>query len=362
MSDYSDFEPDWISPPGETIADILEEKDLSSEDFARRIGQTSAHVKDLIDGRMPITPDVAKRLAEVLGASKSFWVAREAQYRRQLERSHSKAGADTKVQWLAELPFRDMEDFGWIKPKSSATEDRYSACLSFFNVPDIPTWRDHYRGMLESYAFRTSTSFQMMPGAVAAWLRRGEIVAEAIPCKNWDKKLFKEALSEIRRLTWTSDPQVFLPKLQQLCAACGVAVVVARAPQGCRASGATRFLSPTKALLLLSFRYLSDDHFWFTFFHEAAHLLLHSKVAVFLEGADMVSTAEEDEANEFAMLTLIPQEHQNELKELGANGAVVIKFARRIGIAAGIVVGQLQHHGYIGRGQLNHLKRRYQWS
>jgi Zn-dependent peptidase ImmA (M78 family) len=137
--------------------------------------------------------------------------------------------------------------------------------------------------------------------------------------------------------------------------------VVLRAPKKCRASGASRFLSPGRPLLMLSFRYLSDDHLWFTFFHEAGHLLLHADRCLFLEGDDRLTTAEEEEANAFAANTLIPPEHQPEMLRLRAEGIPVVRFAKKVGIAPGIVVGQLQHLKRIGNHQLNNLKRRYQW-
>lgn len=210
-------------------------------------------------------------------------------------------------------------------------------------------------------AFRTSPSFDSRPAAVAAWLRQGEILAGQIECNSWDATRFRASLSGIRALTRQKDPKRFLVELSRLSAESGVAVVVVRAPSGCRASGATRFLSRDKALLMLSFRYLTDDQFWFTFFHEAGHLLLHSGSDLFLEGFDTPPTTPEQEANEFAARILIPAERQKELMALRANSLEVIRFAVRLGISPGIVVGQLQHVGKIKHNYLNGLKRRYTW-
>jgi hypothetical protein len=40
----------------------------------------------------------------------------------------------------------------------------------------------------------------------------------------------------------------------------------------------------------------------------------------------------------------------------------IVRFAKRVGIAPGIIVGQLQHYDRIPRNYFNGLKRRYQWS
>jgi Zn-dependent peptidase ImmA (M78 family) len=299
---------------------------------------------------------IARRLERVLGGTVEFWMLRDFQYREDVARLHKE---DEEL--VAELPLGDMIKFGWLGPVPHPA-DELAACLRFFDVPSVQVWRDAYAGVQDIVAFRTSPSFDSSPAAVAAWLRQGEIEAEAIECGPWDSMQFQGSLAGIRSLTRRKDPAKFVPELQQRCAEHGVGVAVVRAPTGCRASGATRFISEQKALLLLSFRYLSDDHFWFTFFHEAGHLVLHGTKRLFLEGTDTPDSAEEQEANDFAARILIPDEFLPALLTLPTDPRRVIRFATRVGVSPGIVVGQLQHHGRIRHNQLNSLKRRYRWS
>lgn len=360
MLENNTFQPAWASPPGDTVADILKERNLSQVEFAGKIGYTVDHTNDLLQGNLPITGEIAQRLERVLGVSATFWMNRESQYREDISRLQTEVGSSANDGWLKELPLKDMTTFGWLRPTHS-TAEKVAECLRFFGLPNVTSWRETYDNVLETAAFRTSSSFNSHAGAVAAWLRRGEIESALIETKTWDSKCFQKTLPSIRTLTRKRNPGTFVSELRELCAECGVAVVIARAPTGCRASGATLFLSPTKALLLLSFRYLSDDHFWFTFFHEAAHLILHNKDDLFLEGLEMCSTKEEQEANEFAARTLIPNEFQSELSNLPLDGREVIRFARKVGVSPGIIVGQLQHLGLINRNQLNNLKTRFSW-
>jgi HTH-type transcriptional regulator / antitoxin HigA len=355
MSTDQEFSPDWTSAPGDTITDILRERNLPEVEFAREMGYTLEDIKNLLQGRTTITITTARQLKRVLGASVEFWMARDFQYREDIARAHK-----VNSEWLDELPVGDMIKFGWLKPVPHPS-DEATACLKFFGVPSIRAWRETYAGMLQLPAFRTSTSYDSWPAAVAVWLRQGEVEAKVINCSRWDAVEFRKSLSYIRSLTMLKDPNHFLPKLQVLCAKSGVAVVVVRAPTGCRASGATQFLSHDKALLMLSFRHLSDDQFWFTFFHEAGHLLLHGEMGLYLEGTKTLSTTEEAAANDFAVRTLIPLEYQPVLLELRANTREVTRFAIHLGISPGIVVGQLQHLGIIKHDQLNRLKRYYKW-
>ena len=382
MSNIQEFRPDWVSAPGDTIADILQERNFSEAEFAQQIGHSLEDVNNLLQGHATITIAMARQLEHVLGGSVPFWIARDFQYREDVARLRAE-GKD----WLSELPLGDMIKYGWLKSIPHPSEE-LTDCLRFFNVPNVGAWRERYADLLRITAFRTSPSFDSRPASVATWLRQGEIEAEKIDCRPWKAAHFRETLALIRSLTRQKEPSRFIPQLQKLCAESGVAVVVVRAPNGCRASGATRFLSRDKALLQLSFRYLTDDHFWFTFFHEAGHLLLHGERGLFLEGVDIPFTleeetrevgiqtgsslelkqelldlpmTEEEEANEFAARTLIPLEFHPTLVSLPPLGRDVIRFALHIGISPGIVVGQLQKLGRIRYNQLNPLKRRFAW-
>lgn len=347
------FNPDWASPPGETITALLKERSLSIFDFADRLQESVDDVHALLQGRSTITLALARRLSAVLGASVEFWMARDYRYRETISRLQTREKG-----WLSELPVNDMTKFGWLGTTSS---ELVGACLRFFAVPSVQAWRASYGNVLNATAFRTSKSFESQPGAVAAWLRAGEIEAAAIDCGPWNADGFRKTLVKARTLTKQKDPQRFIPKLRDLCAEKGVAIAVVRAPDGCRASGATRFVTADKAVLQLSGRFLTDDQFWFTFFHEAGHLLLHGREQLFLEESDAPTNIHEHEANEFAVGILIPPEEEAAMLRLPASSDAVIRFATRIGIAPGIVVGQLQHRGRLRRNYLNALKRRFEW-
>lgn len=355
MTNNQEFHPDWVSSPGDTITDILKERNVSVVEFAQRMGDTPESATDLIEGRASITIALARRLEKVLGSSVEFWMSRDFQYRTNIAYRYV-----NEKEWLAELPLGNMINFGWIKPAPHPSEE-VASCLQFFNMPSVRAWYTAYAKVREVVAFRTSPSFDSKPAAVATWLRRGEILSETMECRPWNSKQFQSSLSDIRSLTRKKDPNLFIPELQAQCAENGVAVVVERALTGCRASGATRFLTKDKALLLLSFRYLTDDHFWFTFFHEAGHLLLHSRENLFIEGADTLTTIEEKEANNFAAHILIPPELVPDLLALPAKVREIIRFAIRLGVSPGIIVGQLQHYDKIGHDRFNRLKRRFRW-
>ncbi len=360
VASFESFDPDWSVPTGATIAAILDARSLSRESFADLIHEDVETVNRLLLGLEPVSDDLANRLSGCLGSSPAFWKTREVQYQTDTERLRQRKAAASLESWVRQFPTREMAALGWIREYNSLT-DAAEDCLKLFDVPDVAAWTERYAGAAAAAAFRISHSSKHNPGSVVAWLRWAELVANRIPCSHWDPIAFRQLLNTARRLTWQKDPATFLPKLRRLCAETGVAVVVAKTPRGCPASGATRFLSNDRAMMVLSFRYRTDDQFWFTFFHEAAHLLLHAPNAVFLEDGSETTSNEEDEANEFAETILVPPEYMGELLSLPLNKQSILRFARRLGVAPGIVVGQLQHKGRVEHDRLNWLKRRYAW-
>jgi len=352
------FEADWASPPGDTIEEFLEERGWKRAELAVRLGFSAKHVNELLKARAPITAETAERLELVFGASADFWLRLEANYQQDLVRLQQLDALAAESDWLKELPLSWIKKQGWVEACSHPGR-QMQACLKFFAVASVPAWREQYGRPLAAY--RASTAFEKKEGAVACWLRRAELQASAIDCRPYDAKVFREALVEIRSLTLLCEPRVFLPLLTERAAAAGVAVVFVPAPPGCPISGATRWLSPVRAMIALSLRHKSDDHLWFTLFHEAGHILRHSKKTTFVDGLDGLNAEDEAEADRFAADLLIPPSASKSLNGLRAQ-ADIEQVAQAIGVAPGIVVGRMQHEGWLPHTHLNGLKVKYSWA
>lgn len=121
----------------------------------------------------------------------------------------------------------------------------------------------------------------------------------------------------------------------------------------------------SRPVVQLSARGCTDDRLWFALFHELGHVLLDKQSKrTFIELKDQQdSSAEETAADDFARDTLIPPEEYRSFVDgrTRFSRQDVSAFARRIGIAQGVVVGRLQHDGHLPMSHLNALKRRIPW-
>jgi HTH-type transcriptional regulator / antitoxin HigA len=361
MSDVlkNQYLPDSVSAPGETLLEMLNTRGMSQAELADRTGRPTKTINEIVKGKAAITPETALQFELVLGVPATFWNNREQHYREALARKREAKSLATQVSWLDRIPYKAMVKMGWI-PETDNKIQLFQHVLMFFGVASPTSWSDVWR--TANASFRQSPTLKSDAGAVAAWLRKGEIEAIQVPADEFNPSRFREVLGRIRRLT-RDLPNNFASLVVAECGKAGVKVVfVPELPRTCT-WGATRWLSQSNALIQLSLRYKTDDHLWFTFFHEAAHILLHGKRTVIVETEDRTKDEKELEADSFAQEWLIPENEYKKFKRLDSRScAAISRFAHELGIAPGIVVGRLQHDGVLARTNCNHLKKQVGWA
>ena len=347
------YKPDLVLPPGETLLEVLEERSMTQVELAERTGLSAKHINQIVKGHAPITTETALLLEFTTGVSARVWNNLEIAFREHESRVEEAVRLERDLEWLDDLPVSELVKRGWIK-KATSPIDKLRGICAFFGVANRAAWDAVWH---KSTAYRTSKTFSSNPGAVAAWLRIGEIEASSIECRPFDKSALRASLSDLRALTRETEPDRWWPQLTEICASVGVAVVAEPEIRGARINGAARWLAPDKALVQLSLRHRWSDIFWFTFFHEIGHLLLHSKKDTFINESGE-HTGVEQEADAFASRLLIPSEQGAFLAGL-QSAQDVREFARRLGIAPGIVVGRLQHDKIWPFNRGNNMKQRF---
>lgn len=357
------FEPNWASPPGDTISRLATAGNLSVHDLAERIGFEEEVFSAIMEGRVQICDEIAEALSNELGASRQFWIERYNQFLDDKVRIAGSAQTETLSTWGQSFPANALRQLGWL-PKGSRGEQLSKDILNFFGCNSIQGWNERYSSGIGQVAFRTSFAFEADEMATLAWLRVGEVQSESLALKKFSANKFKKRLPELKKLCALKRPELFFPKLQQACAEHGVGLVSSKAPTGCRASGATWTSVNGNPIILISFRYLSEDHFWFTFFHEAAHVVLHGTDHISVDGGDpspLGASAVEDEADNFAQDALVAADLRDEMLNAIPTRPHARRIARKAGVTPGIIVGQLQKFGVLQPHQFNDLKRRYKW-
>jgi HTH-type transcriptional regulator/antitoxin HigA len=354
------FAPDYVPHPGETLRETLEFLGMSQAELARRTDKPEKTVSAIASGNSSITPETAIRLERVLGVPASLWLNLQRSFDQAEQLQKERQKLKTELSWTRNFPLGKMIQYRWLRKYEDKME-QLNELLSFLGAASPEAWEKSFQHLEAS--FRRARKTKQNRYALSAWLRRGEVVAARSVCGPYDEGAFSQALAAARDLTQTPAEHISI-ELNRRCNPCGVVVAFVRELPGSPASGATRWLTPRKALIQLSLRYKTDDQLWFSFFHEAGHILLHHKRGVLLED-DGCAGPDEDEAHRFAADQLIPlanwRRFTKALRPPYISERAVRAFARDQGIAPGIVVGRLQREKLLDHSKLNRLKRKLEW-
>lgn len=333
--------------PGETLSEKLEELCMGPKEFAIRTGKPEKTVIAILKGKSSITPEMAVQFEHVLKIPAHFWINMQRNYDEYLAREERQELLSESTEWARLFPIADMVKKGWLSSKSTL-EEKTSELLAFFSISSHKGWEDYYLKQQLKVAFRISLAHTKEPYAISAWLRKGEIQAAELPTLSYNEKKFKIALPEIKNLM-AKHPENFFKKLQSICLEAGVKVVHTPCINKAPINGSTRWLNDTP-LIQLTGRYKRNDSFWFTFFHEAGHILLHGKKDIFLENIDYSEKdkQKEKEADNFAIRWTLSIEEQNEiLQSFRITEDDVIRFAEKFKTHPAIIIGRLQHEGLV---------------
>lgn len=345
MSKQLNAERELLSPPGDDILETIEHIKMSQAELADRLGKTASKVHDLITGKEPITYTTALQLEKVLGIDAQYWLNREIQYREKLTRIQHEEALEEMIDWLKQQPVKELKQCGYLT-KEKIDASMVEEALEFYGVVDTKKWESRYINDYATAAYRKSEAHKTTLASIAAWLRIGELEMQQLKLPEYNKEQFKAALVDIKVLV-QKHPKNFAQQLQQICAKAGVAVVYTMCLPKAPVSGATRWFR-TNPLIQLTDRHKTNDHFWFTFFHEAGHVLLHGKKEVFFEEFEgyKPDKEKEEEANRFAAKQLLPDSFEDELP-FKITDVDPVEIAAKYNTHPAIVIGRLQHKGLL---------------
>lgn len=337
------------TPPGATIREQLDDRKMTQKEFAARMGFSEKHVSHLINGEVRLTPDTAEKLEMVLGVPAKFWNNLEAVYREKIAKVNAENAMDQDAELARQLPYSEMVKYGWV-PAAGTIQEKVVFLRKYFEVAEL-TYLEN--AQITRIACRRLAITNKGDFALMAWAQEVRIRAREISTEPIDLQRLQVYLPDIRHMTMEA-PQDFCAKLQKMLADCGIALVFLPHLRGSFLQGAT-FPDGEKIVLGMTARGRDADRFWFSLFHELAHIIKGH-----IGQAGGTSAEDEREADAWAADALIPdQDFRAFALKQDFSESSVLDFASREGIAPGIVVGRLQNEAQIGYNRLNNLKEHY---
>lgn len=347
MTTVNEFNTDIAFHPSETLAEKLDELKMGPKEFAIRTGKPEKTIIAILKGDSSLTPEMAVLFESVLKIPADFWLRKQYRFDEYKAREKRALAIEEAKDWAKCFPITDMVKCGWLNAQTKS-EEKVAELFHFFGVSSPNAWKDYFFNQQLKVAFRISLAHTKEPYAISAWIRQGEIQSSQIKCGEYSEVMFKKALKEIKTIM-AIQPNDFFEQLQRQCLACGVKVVYTPCIKKAPLSGATRWIDDNP-LIQLTGRYKQNDRFWFTFFHEAGHILLHGKKDIFLEDIEYseADLKKEAEANEFAVDWTFSNQQEEELLEvIPLTIESIWKFAKKFNTHPAMIIGRFHKRGLL---------------
>ena len=338
------------TPPGATIKEQLNDRGMSQKEFAARMDMSEKHISKLINGEVQLTPEMAVRLEMVLGVPAKFWNNLEAIYREKIIKAEAENAMDADIEIAKKFPYSEMVRFEWV-PDTRDAKERVVILRKYFEIVELSLLG---REQITRIACRRLGITEKSDLALMAWAQEAKIKARGIQTGPISIKGLISVMPQIRKMTGLK-PEEFCPEVKKCLAGCGIALVFLPHLKGSFLQGAS-FIDGNKIVVGLTAREKDADKFWFSLFHELAHIALGHV-------GQLNGTTENDEkaADKWASDTLItPQDFEVFRNNRDYSESSVIQFAYDQGISPGIVVGRMQMEGIIKYSVLNELKEKYE--
>lgn len=346
--------PNKAVHPGHIIAQALEREGMSQRNLSERTGLTEKHLSQIINGNASITVETALLFENALGGAASFWINLEKNYQETRARIERTALIKEERGLLKDFPYNELAQRGYVE-QTSNREKRVENLWKYFGVNSLVFIQD-----TEPVAFRQRAKTNVRVGAIAAWLRCGELEAKKQELPVYSEAILKESLNKIKQL-FRKPANEYSVEIRNILGDAGVSLVYAPHFAGSGVSGSVRWINENP-VIQLSLLGAYADMFWFNLFHEIGHLILHGKKDKFIEFNDRdlsVVQEKEKEADEFASNELLSHKIYAEFVEKADFSRPAIKkFAETVGIDAGIIAGRLCHDRHVSWREVASLRSR----
>jgi len=337
---HIEFQPEWAVTPGALLRVEIEARGMSQTDLAARTKLTEKHVSQVMTGTASLTADVAMAFERSLGVPARTLLLAEARHQAERSSQHAYAELAKHTAWASRFPLAVLRANGVLTGSEHGGE-LVDKLLRFFGVADPAAFEQV--SLAGVSGFRRAQHLDVDAYATATWLRLGEqqTANHRLPAFRADQ--LRKRLLDLRILTGVPDGEAFA-RARELLGACGVALAFVDGIKESRACGATRWVSATRPLIVLSDRYKFKDTFWFSLMHEIGHILRHPRRRTFIslgsDGDDQDGL--EAEANEFAADALVPRKYQDRL--VGATSDFELQaLAEEVGVDISVVAGRRGH-------------------
>ncbi|EET60844.1 addiction module antidote protein HigA [Marvinbryantia formatexigens DSM 14469] len=351
---------DLVIHPGETIADVLENRGISQAELALRTGVSAAYVSNVIAGKKGISAGFASGLEYALGIPGSFWLNLQANYEAELlEINEGQTITDEERRTREEL--RDIVKYLRQKGMIPVRESRDDSILSLRKALQISNIAN-LRELVPDGVFRMAANISVNQNVLGAWIRLCQIEESSQDISaRFEKKYTDSLVNEIKDIMCRQDAG-FQTELKNVMKKYGIDFSIAKNFRGAPVQGYIAQKSNGVYQMVLTIRGAFADIFWFSLLHEIGHIV-NGDVRKGLKFIDDGSDCDKETAADcFAGEKLLsPESYKAFIQKKDFSIEAIQRYAKTQNVMPYIVIGRLQKEGYLDYRTYSNYKLRYKW-
>jgi HTH-type transcriptional regulator/antitoxin HigA len=348
--------------PGEVLNEKMKNYGMSRKELALRTNVTEKHICTIVNGDKGISTAYARKLGYVFEDAK-YWINLQADYDEYMLNLQEENAISTEEINLLK-PLHDVITYliecGYIH-NNCGDALKVIQLRDFLKISDLTlipkiTYNAAYRAQL-------TKNIKVDPYVLFAWQCLCEKETENISINSSiNKELLEMKIPQIKKAMFGSINEG-IKDLQRIFSECGIAFQVVKNFRGAPVQGFIKETADNRLILCLTIRGKRADSFWFTLFHEIAHIINGDYKTRFVD-FDSVQNKAEELANKYACDTLISPELYREfiLSSDCTSWERITAFAEAAKVQPFIVLGRLQNDGYLDWSDFPDKVKRYDWA
>ena len=352
---------DLIIHPGETIADVLEDRGITQTELASRAGVSPAYVSNVIAGKKGISANFAMGLEYALGVPKSFWLNLQANYEAELlEVNEEQTITDEERKVREDL--KDIVKYLRKQGKMLIGENKDESILSLRKVLQISNITN-LKEMIPTGAFRMAGNAAVNPNVLGAWIRLCQLAGndKTISAK-FEKKYTNDLIQEIKSIMCCKNAEL-QRDLKNVMEKYGIDFSVVKNFRGAPVHGYISQKNDGLYQMVLTIRGAFADIFWFSLFHEIGHIV-NGDIGKNLKFLDYGNDYDKELAADLfaSNMLLSPESYKAFSQRNDFSIEAICRYAESQHVMPYIVIGRLQKEKYLAYTMYSKYKLRYKWS
>lgn len=342
--------------PGSYVEDIIDDLNITQEEFAKRLGTSAKTISNLLQGKIKLSGDLAFKLEKMTGIDFKTWMNIQNTYDKKVfEIEEAKIEDEYNVARMIDISYFKIHAF--FENRKYSIKEKTQAFRNLLNVSDL-TYFTEFNPLVSYRSIGNFREKEIVNSNIM--LELASIDSRNKTDKKLDKTKLQKKLPKIREMV-NKNFDEFYPELKEILLECGIVLVGLPSLKNSMLNGATKKFNNGSVLILITDRNKGADIFWFSLIHEIYHVLNND---FYTDIDDMGKYKfQEEKADKFARDFFIADDkYEDFVSQETYSEESIERFSQEMNVPPFILLGRLKKDGHVNYNQFTKYMTKYNFA